>query len=248
MTFHAQLADAWVDRVTFPAYTEVEPQASLRDAYATQYNFVSELVENQDEVIAGFKAALTAPQAQAAMGIDSPIMGVLFESGSIHTPAFSPAIPCILETELGYRLHTDVLSPVKSGEVLDLVECCMPMMEIAAPNLPGRPKGLDLVAANSASYAWLEGPRYAVSHIDVDNVQTSLGSAGETHFGGSSREVMDGQADALAWLINQALEVGYEVKAGQLFMTGSIGGMTPADPGSYTATFSGLDTLSIEII
>lgn len=246
MDFRTTLIEAWNARETYPVYTETQPNPTLRDAYATQYSFVMELTENHDEEIAGFKGALTAPQAQAAMGIDEPILGVLLESGRAEK-GVSPEFAAILETELGYRVHSDILSPVKPADVFNYVESVMPMMEIAAPNLPGRPTGMDLVASNSASYAYLEGPVYSLAHVEVDGVQTRLSSGAETLFSGSSGEVMGGQANALAWLINQALDVGYEVKAGYLFMTGSIGGMAPAGPGTYSAEFTGFEPLNLEI-
>ena len=40
---------------------------------------------------------------------------------------------------------------------------------------------------------------------------------------------------------------GYTLEAGQILMTGSIGGMVPAQPGTYTATFGPLGEITFEI-
>ncbi len=121
------------------------------------------------------------------------------------------------------------------------------MLEIAAPNLATKPTGVDLIATNSAAYIYVRGAQFDPAAIDVDAVQVALLSDGETLHSGSAADVMGGQAQALAWLINQALTVGYPVRAGQLFMTGSIGGMQPGRPGTYQAEFTGLQSLALTI-
>ena len=57
------------------------PNASIEDAYSLQRAFVNALIEAGDwGSVVGYKAALTAPQAQQAMGSTHPVVGVLFLS------------------------------------------------------------------------------------------------------------------------------------------------------------------------
>ena len=78
-------------------------------------------------------------------------------------------------------------------------------------------------------------------------IPVSLTCEGTTLLQGETGEVLAGQRHALAWLINQVLLRGYSIEAGQIFMTGSIGGMYPAKPGNYRADFGLLGTLEFSI-
>ena len=83
--------------------------------------------------------------------------------------------------------------------------------------------------------------------MDLDVIPVSLRCDDTTLLEGETGEVLAGQRHALAWLINQVLLRGYSIEAGQIFMTGSIGGMYPAKPGDYRADFAQLGTLTFSI-
>ncbi len=221
---------------------------SLQDAYALQAECVAACTGQLGKTVRGYKAALTAAAAQQAMDVDTPIAGVLFSDGEVSPDSsFTPARAALLETELGYTLREGVTRPVDTAQAESLIASCHPMMEIASPNLSGKPGGIDLVAANSAAYAYVQGPALALQTAALDTLEVSLhGPQGEC-FSGRGGEVMQGQAAALAWLINRVLESGYPVEPGHLFMTGSIGGIVPAAPGTYVARFGNLQELVLTI-
>ena len=223
-----------------------EADATLADAYAVQHAFVEALAPG--ERVAGYKAALTAAQAQTAMGIDHAILGTLYASGDFpvdRTVELKRA--CILETELGFRAGLAITSPIQPADIPDIIDACLPMIEIASPNLVGRPNGVDLIATNSASYGFIAGTPQRPDWTSVDEHTVRLANASETLHSGSTGEVMGGQREALTWLINGVLEQGYAIEAGHLFMTGAIGGMQPALPGAYTADFGALGELAFSI-
>lgn len=232
--YTAACLTAIADGVAYPSFSETFSNATLEDAYSQQIEFVN----SQPRSIAGYKAALTAQPAQAAMGIDAPIFGCLFDDGerlagdSIEVPGGG-----VLETELGYTLAQDISSPVSEDSVLEKVEYCQPMIEIARPNLSGRPGALDLIATNSASYCYIKGAAFNPLGIEVDAVTTALSCEDETVFTGTCGEVMAGQRAALTWLINSLIAIGYKVSAGHILMTGSVGGVAPAKAGAYSGDF-----------
>lgn len=235
---------AYSERHHYDSISAADEQLSLDDAYDVQHQYVS----LRKEVVTGYKAALTAPAAQQAMGIDVPIIGVLFDSG-----AFSTAKPitlskqALLETELGFKAATDISQEVTPDTVFTHMAACLPMIEIASPNLATKPNGLDLIATNAASYGYIAGPEHDLEILDLDLVHVSLTSGGDTLLQGDGGEVLGGQRHALAWLINQVLQRGYQVEAGHLFMTGSIGGMQPAKAGAYQADFEALGRIDFSI-
>jgi 2-keto-4-pentenoate hydratase len=217
---------------------------SLDDAYDVQHQFVS----LRKEPVTGFKAALTAPQAQQVMGISEPIVGVLFSSGDF--PAKRPLKlnkQALLETELGFKAAGDITSAVTPDNVFDHISTCLPMIEVASPNLATKPNGLDLVATNAASYGYITGAESALDTSTIDQLHVSLNFEGAQLQAGISAEVLGSQRTALVWLINQVLQRGYNIAAGHLFMTGAIGGMQPAKPGNYRAEFGDLGNIEFEI-
>ncbi|XOV83049.1 MAG: 2-keto-4-pentenoate hydratase [bacterium] len=218
---------------------------SIADAYDIQRQYVV----LRDEPITGYKAALTAPAGQMAMGVDHPVVGVLLASGifSADKPV-EAAQQILLETEIGFVTASDISEPVMPDSVLDFMAGCKGVVELASPNLASKPNGLDLIATNSASFGYIEGQRQAIPgrHV-LDATAVSLEKDGEILMSGTAGEVMGGQLDALCWLINQTLELGYTIEAGHLLLTGSIGGVLPGQPGNYRARYGDLGQIDFSL-
>ncbi len=243
-----QFVQAYRQHTPYASASQDQPNLSTQQAYALQQACVAEL----DLTVAGYKAALTAPAAQAAMNADQPIIGVLHQQGAFAAgDTHSLPRPCLLETEFGFVLAESVSAPITPQNVFHNVASCHPMLEIASPNLAGKPSGLDLIATNAASFGYVMGTKIDINLADennrLDEMAVALLYEGDTCFSGHGADVMQGQAQALAWLINKVLEVGYPLQAGHLLMTGSIGAMQPAKPGHYEGRFSGLDSVSIRV-
>ena len=235
---------AYSDLHHYESVTANDDGLSLDDAYDIQHRYVN----LRQETISGYKAALTAPQAQQIMGVTLPIVGVLFDSGAFSsTTPVTPNKQALLETEIGFRAAQAITAPVTEDQVLALMACCMPMIEIASPNLATKPNGLDLIATNSASYGYICGPEQEIDPEALDQLKVSLRQGEQTLLAGTSNEVLGGQAKALTWLINETLTRGYSIAAGHVLMSGSIGGMCPANPGAYSASFGELGSIEFTI-
>jgi len=234
---------AFSERHHYDSVSAAHDELTLDDAYDIQHRFVA----LRKEPVTGYKAALTAPAAQQAMGIDVPIVGVLFGDGDFSgTKPIRLHGQALLETEIGFIADAAIRQVVTEDTVLDFFSRCLPMIEVASPNLATKPNGLDLVATNSASYGYIKGSVQAVDQ-DLDELAVSLRQQDQTLLRGSTGEVLGGQLQALVWLVNQAQARGYQIDAGHLMMTGSIGGMCPAAPGAYSADFGRLGQISFEI-
>jgi 2-keto-4-pentenoate hydratase len=228
----------------YESVTESDAGLTLDDAYDIQHRYV----KLRNESITGYKAALTAPQAQQAMGVNMPIVGVLLASGAFT--AEQPVIlnkRALLETEIGYRTAKAITEPVTADTVFGCLACCLPMIEIASPNLATKPNGLDLIATNSASYGYICGAEHEIDPAVLNQAEVSLRQDDTVLLSGTGGEVLDGQEQALTWLINETLARGYSIDAGQLLMSGSIGGMCPAEPGTYHASFGELSSMEFTI-
>ncbi len=234
---------AFSERHHYDSVSAAHDELTLDDAYDIQHRFVG----LRQEPISGYKAALTAPAAQQAMGIDEPIVGVLFSDGD-----FTDLNPlelhgqALLETEIGFVVATPITAPVTVDNVLGLMSACVPMVEVASPNLATKPNALDLVATNSASYGYLQGGAVSPAAVD-DSLAVRLSRANETLLAGTPGEVLGGQLHALVWLVNQAQARGYAIEAGHILMTGSIGGMYPATAGAYSADFGSMGRIEFTV-
>jgi len=227
----------------------------IHDAYALQRKLVAKLESNGGwGGVYGYKAALTAVPAQQAMGINEPIIGVVFEHAAYQADSATTVATdrlVLLETEVGFTLRKEITAPVAEDDVFDAIACCSGMIELASPNLQQRPTSADLIANNAASYGCIAGASTAhPMDIDVDALPVSLTridaeqQAFQTAMAGS---VMAGQRDALIWLINQILAQGYELRPGHVLMTGSIGSMHPGKAGRYRADFDALGELTFAL-
>lgn len=228
---------AFKERHHYDSISAAQDDLNLDDAYDIQRRYVS----LRGEPISGYKAAMTATQAQQAMGIDKPIIGALFAGGA-HPQSEPVALnmPILLETELAFRVNQAVTTPVTPDSAFDCVEACLPMIELAAPNLATQPNALDLVATNSASHGYIAGTEADMDTVDFDTLSVRLLADNAEQWCGTGASVLGGQREALAFLINEVLARGYSVEAGQLMMTGSIGGILPGRAGQFIGDFGAL--------
>jgi len=71
---------------------------------------------------------------------------------------------------------------------------------------------------------------------------------GETLHKARSGDLMGSQWEALKWLVNRVIELGYVVEPGHLLMTGSLGPAHPAVPGRYVADFAELGAIEFDVV
>ena len=211
------------------------------------YTIQAELVDALPGVIVGYKAAVTAPAAQAALSLDEPIVGVLFDWCAINGVSFPMARRCVVETELGFNLARDIdgkIAPANFGDVVDTV---YPMLEIASPNLDGPPTGVDMIATNSATYRYLRGEPHDIETVAPDNIIATLYRGDDTLHQVGSSSVLDGQLHAITSLVNKVVSLGYPLRRNMLLMKGSIGPPQPAKAGIYRGDFGALGQLQVEL-
>jgi 2-keto-4-pentenoate hydratase len=221
---------------------------SSDEAHAVQRAFNS----LRTEPLTGFKSAANAQPLQTALGLSSPITGALFATGERaagSTVRRSDYRTLLVETELGFRAARRIDTPVKSiPELRAATTTCTPMIELADPGFDrARMTGTDLIAANSASAGYIRGRAVGLGAVDVNAVRVSFKRDGELLHEACSVDLMGDQWEALKWLVNRVIEVGYVVDAGHLLMTGSLGPAHPAVPGRYTAEFSQLGVIEFDV-
>ncbi|MGB1422172.1 MAG: 2-keto-4-pentenoate hydratase [Pseudomonadales bacterium] len=228
-----ELAEAW--QHTAPRPVKADPKISIEEAYGTQKAFV----ELRGDPIAGYKAGLTSHAAQQAQGLASPVSGVLFKSVRFESGAEIESslmgIP-LIETEIGFLVGRDVTSPVSRETVSAALAAFIPMVEIVDVSFSERPIATDIIACNVAAAYYIESQsRHDIAR--VNDVGLCLYADGELKHKGAATDALGDQLEAAAWLINQTLDQGYAVRAGQVLMTGSLGAVCPGRPGNYRVDY-----------
>ena len=236
----ASLATSYQQGTTYTPPSHTLGDFDLKRAYELQHAYVANWQTR--DTISGFKAAVTAEPMQKAFGLPGPVTSVLFAKGvreSGQTLAATDYRSLLVETELCYRLKEIVTAPINTtGEAKALVARISPAFELADPGFgKARFTGEDLVATNIACGGWIEGPAFDWATHDLDGINAKLTRDDEVLHDAPAGSVMDGQWQALLWLINQTVAKGYTITPDHVLLTGAIGAAHPGQPGHYVAEF-----------
>jgi 2-keto-4-pentenoate hydratase len=179
-------------------------------------------------------------------GADRPASAPLLKSGFLEVEAgagpaeLRPFKGMMLEVELAFRTALPVTAPVKDEvELKKLIAGVHPSIEVPQVYFADMSKVgfFDVVAAGIGSRLFLVGPSFPAG-TDPEGIAVKLGRDGTLVNEGVSADALGGQWKALLWLVNNTLSQGYTIEAGQYLMTGALGKMIPAQPGTYKADFS----------
>lgn len=239
-----------------PQFSLTFPNGNLRDAYNAQGAYVAALLENSEK-LAGFKGGVVSEGGQNAFGIDFPLCAVLFESGFLLASEkgiqiSADTIPDVgIETEIGFILEKEVTEPLKSvEEVKAVVRSVVPVIELPAGKreVEGKTTAADLVAVNVMSQLYIVGAERDPGLVDLDSMAVKLWKGEELVNDTTGDNARRGQWWNLLFQINHALAEGYEVKPGQLIITGALGKIYKEVPGDFRAEWSGLGSIAFRIV
>jgi 2-keto-4-pentenoate hydratase len=237
-----------------PILETAPEERTPENAYKVQKILFEKLIR-KGESIAGFKGALTAPAQMQRFGADRPASSPLFKSGLIEADSakmveLRPFTGMMLETELAFKTALPVTAPVKDEEELKkLIASVHPSIEVPQVYFADMSKVgfFDIVAAGIGSRLFLIGPSFPLDNIELDKIEVKLERDGTSVNEGVSTDALGGQWKALLWLVNNTLEQGYTIEAGQYLMTGALGRMIPAEAGTYKANFP-FATLTFKVL
>ncbi len=231
--------------------SKVYPETTLKGSYLIQKAYIEKNL--QYDKISGYKAALTSKNSQNKFSADSPISGVLFESGKTLSPSIiKPADfrNMLIETELGYLVTEDIKEIVESEESLkNFISDVYPVIEL--PDIGFKElkdiSAIDIISINTGSSNYILGKSVNIDSIDINNLSIDLFLDGKLINSGNSSEGMDNQTSTLLWLINDVLTRGFQIKSGNILLTGSIGKINSYKPGLYMGDFGKLGKIYFEI-
>jgi len=232
---------------SFAADTPAQAAVAGADALAGAMQRQQALVRAwpAGERIAGYKIAFNTPGMQRRFGLSRPAVAVLPASAE-RCP--ERTVPCVVsrdgesrpvvEVEIALRLGSDVTRPLADEtELLAYLDAAMPAVELPELTIEGidAPTGLDYIATDIGVRGFILGKVHDPALLH-EPPPMSLARDG--------RQLATGRGDAALGaaltLVNEALAAGYELRAGQVLLTGVVGAMVPGEPGNYVAHYGAL--------
>lgn len=167
--------------------------------------------------------------------------GATVENGRLVQPK--------VEAEVALVLGADLLQPEPTvADVLRVVDFALPALEIVDSRIAGWDISFtDTVADNASSGLFVLGGRpVPLSALDLRAVRMTLLRDGEKVSEGIGADCMDGPLNAAVWLASTLVRLGDPLRAGDVVLTGALGPMAVAHPGStFEARISGLGSVRV---
>ncbi|MBV8953660.1 MAG: fumarylacetoacetate hydrolase family protein [Solirubrobacterales bacterium] len=204
----------------------------------------------------GWKIAATSPAGQRHLGADGPMVGRLYEmqhrpSGSVLSVGAMQMRSA--EPEFAFRFG----APVSAGErgalgvdeVLKAVDSLVLAIEVPDSRFADfSAVGVPSLAADAMCGGYfLLGPAIEDwRSLDLAGQAARLTVGGEEVSSGSGAAVLGDPRDALAWMANQVLDHGWDLRQGDIVLTGASAPPIPVHSGDeVVAEFEGLGSLEV---
>ncbi len=236
-SFTRDLADAIRSHAPLP---EFPPGVSLEEAYAVLPEIAERLCDTR---IAGLKAGLTNSDVQALFGLDSALLGFIYDWGILEPgDSLQHREYAQIECELGIILDPSG-NPLSIGPALEFVHLPFSRPEdFTGANLVLSSLGADRYLCGDF-VDWEEGP---LQHLFETTIR--LERDGEKLLEVSACDSLGGPDNAVAWCVGEARNRGLDLVESGLLLTGTCGSGIPFQPGHYVADYGSFGRLEFEIL
>ena len=232
------------------------PEMDMDDAYAIQ----SALLENKlaaGRSIIGWKIGLTSKTMQAALGIDTPDSGILFDDMHFDSGAVVPRgrfIQPRVEAEIAFVMKSALSGEdVSRDDVIAATDYVTPALEILDtrilrqdPETGMTRKICDTISDNAANAGIVLGDgRHAIADVDLRWVGVIAARNGEVEETGLGAGVLNDPVESVVWLAQRMAKYGQQIEAGQVILSGSFISPIECPPGAVIeADFGDFGTIT----
>lgn len=218
------------------------PGMTMDDAYAIQSAQIRQKLAAGRDII-GWKIGLTSKVMQAALKIDTPDSGVLYDDMLFDSGATVPAgrfIQPRVEAEIAFVMKAPLEGKVTREEVLAATDHVAPALEILdtrilrADPATGTPRIItDTISDNAANAGIVLGPdRHDPAEVDLRWTGAIVRKDGEVELTGLGAAVLDDPVMGLVWLARRMHQYGQRIEAGQIILSGSFIAPLECPPGT----------------
>ncbi|WP_353476043.1 2-oxo-hepta-3-ene-1,7-dioic acid hydratase (plasmid) [Salipiger sp. H15] len=218
------------------------PGITLDDAYAIQTAQIARKLAEGRRVL-GWKIGLTSKAMQAALGIDTPDSGILYDDMDFPNGGVVPADRFIqprIEAEIAFIMKAPLSGDATREQVLAATEAVAPALEILDTRIlrsdpaTGQARRIfDTVADNAANAGIVLGAeRHAPESLDLRWVGAIVTRNAEVVATGLGAAVLNDPVTSLVWLARRMGQYGQRIEAGQVVLSGSFIGPVECPPGT----------------
>ena len=243
-------AERYLSGGAFPLLSARDDFASEADAYTFQDAYVDALVARGEEIV-GYKLGFTGPSNP--LGAPGPVLGRILAS-QMHEDGASVGLGDTFTNgnvgfEVAFIMGQDVSAPMSAAALRAAVAEVAPAMEFPdfAFEDPDNLSYLDLIAANTVSRTFVLGERVPLSElgVELDDIKIEGRLDGETIITAVGSDAVGGQFNALEFLADGLSARGQSLRAGDIVVTGALGGDAPLQVGTYEGDFGPLGTVAM---
>lgn len=229
----AELIRAETTGVQIGLLSVAYPEITMDDAYAIQSQILR-LKQAQGRRVTGWKIGLTSKAMQAALGIDIPDSGILFDDMHFDSGATVPKgrfIQPRIEAEIAFVMRTPLGGDaVTRDDVIAATDYVTPAIEIldtrilrADPATGQARKVFDTIADNAANAGIVMGQaRHAFEAFDLRWVGAMAFRNCEIEETGLGAGVLNDPVESVVWLARRMAQYGQQIEAGQVILSGSF--------------------------
>jgi 2-keto-4-pentenoate hydratase len=203
---------------------------NIEEAYLIQDTFLNYKESQGFGDIAGWKIALTNPEMQKLVGVDSPVEGAILRPLIYKNNAsvkFNNYCHLGAEAEIALKIHKDI--PLNEGgfnnkeQILPYLKGVMVAIEIVDDRNYGANVTFEkLIAQNSMNYGCVVGNLFDIDLMSLDKLKGQLILSNNIFGQGIGKNVLQHPLNSVLYLVNNLIKRGRKLYAGDIVLTGSI--------------------------
>ncbi|MCG2576895.1 2-oxo-3-hexenedioate decarboxylase [Dechloromonas sp. XY25] len=218
--------------------TDAHPEMDWDDAYAIQNEILRRKLARGNRVV-GLKCGLTSRAKMKQMGVETPCFGFLVDYFTVPDGGevkIKELIHPKVEPEIAFVLNRPLSGPgCHVGAVLAATDFVMPGIEVIDSRYRDFKFDLKSVIADncSSSRYVLGGMAVPVADLDLRTLGVVMEKNGQTVAIGAGAAVLGHPAAAIAMLANHLGELGEEIPAGTMILSGGVTEAVSVEAGDH---------------
>ncbi|MES2256994.1 MAG: 2-oxopent-4-enoate hydratase [Pseudomonadota bacterium] len=231
-----ELYSAFAECRAIVPLSERYPDISIDDGYRIQQRMIARRLE-QGERIVGKKIGVTSQAVMSMLKVGQPDFGYMLD-GMIYSDGAAIEASSLIqpkaEGEIAFVLKKDLMGPgISAAEVLAATEGVMACFEIVDSRIRDWKITIqDTIADNASCGVFVLGDRMVDPRtLDLRTCGMVLEKNGEVVVTGAGAATMGSPVNAVVWLANTMGRLGIALKAGEIILSGALGGMVPVAAG-----------------
>lgn len=247
------LFEAYKQRRPIKCFTEEDIKLTCEEGYEIQNLVVKKKVEENGELVKGYKLGLTTKETQRMFNTESPFYGTLTNDNILSDGVMNLEDlfePFVIEMELMFIIDEDLTYTADEREIFKKTRIA-PGLEMPDGRYENWTQNKDLAsifADVGAAGKVVVGKSVKYSSIDeLKDIKATLYLDDEKLDEGYGTEVLGNPINPMIWLVNKLAMQGKSLKKGMIVSSGTMIMPKPLIKGKYRAEFSGVGEVTLEV-